>query len=140
MSLYELDKSTVVSRLHRWGAWKMRSGVALGYPAMSAFMNLSGRATTLEHIADEIDSECRQTNDAFEKLYFFPRSAIYVEYVIGVGKSRDEKACLCGCQRTAYYKYLESGHIEFSRILNLMLHSADKTDINLLNVSKVRLA
>lgn len=139
-NIFELDKSTVTSRLARWGSWKMNSGVALGYPAMSAFMNLSGRSSSLEYIADEIDSECRQTNDAFERLYFFPRSAIYVEYAIGVGKNREDKARLCGCQRTSYYKYLESGHVEIARILNLMLHSADRNDINLLNVSKVRLA
>lgn len=138
--LYEFDKTTVTSRLHRWGAWVMDSGVALGMPAMSAFMRMTP-GSTVGAIQDEIDSECRQTNHAFNNVkVVFYRGALWVEYVIGVGKSRNDRISMCGCGKTKYYDYLDRGHIEIANNLNLMLRIPDKTDINVLTVSKVRLA
>lgn len=138
--LETFDKTTVTSRLVRWGSWKMRSGVALGYAPMAAFMRLSGGGGTVGGIADEIDSECVQTDGAVEKLTYFPQVVIRVEYMIGVDKRRDEKARTCGISKSTYYDYLQVAHAQVANNLNLMLRSPDKSDINLLNVSKVRLA
>lgn len=138
--LETFDKSIVTSRLHRWGAWKMRSGVALGYQSMSSFMRLSGRSTTLENIVDEIDSECVQTDTAVNVLPYFHWVVIRAEYVLHAGKKGNEKAVICGVSKRAYYNYLDAAHSHVARNLNLLLISVHSSDINVLSVSKVRLA
>ncbi len=138
--LFELDKTTVTSRLVRWGAWKMNSGVALGHPSMAAFMRMTP-GSTVGAIQDEIDSECRQTDMAFERIeIYFYKSALWVEYAVGSGRPRDDRIRMCGCSKRKYYEYLELGHIHFANNLNLLLHFRDRNDINLLSSSKVRLA
>ena len=133
--LESFDKTTVSSRLIRWGAWKMRSGVALGYPSMVSFMRLGGGHSAY----DDVDSECIETDGAVEKLTLFPQITIRVEYVSGY-KETAVKAHACGISKRRYYEYLQLAHEQVANNLNLMLISPHKHDTNMLNQLEVRQA
>ena len=138
--LYELDKTVVSSRLVRWGAWRMNSCVALGYQSMSAFMKLNPSSTSIGNIADEIDSECKQTDRAVSKLNDFLFIVVRNEYVLHVNKKLTERAVITGVSRRRYSEYLDRAHGEIAENLNLLLISPPTSDINVLSVSKVRSA
>lgn len=132
-SLETFDKSTVTSRLIRWGAWKMRSGVALGYPSMVTFMRFGGGSSGY----DDVDSECIETNGAVEKMSLFPQVAIRVEYISGY-KEIAVKAHVCGVSKRRYYEYLQMAHELVANNLNLRLISPHKNDTNMVNQLYVR--
>lgn len=133
-SLYTFDKGTVVTRLNRWGRWKMASGVALGFSSMAAFMRLGGGSNQSDRFG-EIDYECIQTNIAVELLPLFHQDVIRVEYLLAYSES-SVKANRCGVKKRTYYEYLEKAHDYVAKNLNLSLNSPHKDDINLLNVKK----
>lgn len=134
-SIYDFDKSTVTSRLIRWGAWKLGSSVACGYPSVAAFMRMAPCPMNINYI-DEIDSECVQTNAAYETISEYQyKLVIHVEYYAGIGLKRNDRARLSGYGKSQYYLYLDRAHQEIARKLNLLLCRPDKTDINVLNVS-----
>ena len=137
-SLYTFDKGTVVSRLNRWGRWKMASGVALGYPSRSCFMRLGGDNSPGDHY-DEFDSECIETNRAVDLLPAIPMVVIRIEYVIGY-KDTAVKAHACGVSKRAYYNYLQSAHEMVANILNKELRIVHDSSINVLSVLEVRTA
>lgn len=137
-NIYSFDRSTVVSRLVRWGKWKIGSGVALGYPNMSAFMRLTPN-DTIQNIADEIGAECAQTNKAVEMLPLLHKLIIRVEYELAY-KDIAVKAHSCGISKRQYYNFLTDAHDRVANNLNLCLQIVHENDINLLNVSGVRLA
>lgn len=133
-SLNTFDKGTVVSRLNRWGRWKMASGVALGYPSRSCFMRLDGGRDPHDRF-DEIDHECIQTNSAVDGLPLFHQTVLYIEYALAYRES-SVKAHKCGVSKRRYYEYLELAHEYVSKNLNLSLISPHKDDINLINLQK----
>lgn len=135
-SLYTFDKGTVVSRLNRWGRWKMASGVALGYPSSSLFMRLGGGNDQGSHYG-EFDSECIETNRAVDLLPAIPMVVVRIEYVIGY-KDTAVKAHACGISKRAYYNYLQSAHEMVANILNKDLHIVHESSINVLSVLEVR--
>lgn len=132
LDLYKFDKTTVSSRLIRWGSWKMRSGVALGYPSMAAFVGLSG-GNPPDWCGQAIDSECVQTDAAVEQLTLFPQIVVRVEYVSGY-KETAVKAHVCGISKRRYYEYLQLAHEQVANNLNLLLIRPHESDINQLNV------
>lgn len=137
---YSFDKGMVRSRLIRWGEWKMKSGVALGFPKQASFMNLSGvRGTEAVSFLDEVDSECAQTNGAVELLPFVHLAVVRVEYVLAY-KDTAVKAHSCGISKRSYYNYLEAAHKLVAKNLNLLLHDVHEFDINALSCSEVCLA
>lgn len=136
--LYDFDKSTVVSRLNRWGKWKMQSGVANGYPSRSAFMReAGGNDMTQRWDRLALDSECVQTDKAVECLPWIHFGVIRVEYVLAY-KETAAKAYYCGVKKRRYYEFLAEAHEKVANELNLNLQSAHKNDINMLNESYVR--
>lgn len=137
--LYEIDKTVVTSRLHRWGAWKMCSGVALGWASMSPFMRMTP-SSSVGAIQDEIDSECKQTDAAVIRLCDVHQLIVRNEYVLHSDKQVAMRAAITGFSKRTYYDYLDKAHIELAKRLNLMLISSHDSDINVLTVSKVRLA
>jgi len=137
--LYEIDKTVVSSRLHRWGAWKMKSGVALGWSSMSPFMRMTPSAS-MGNIQDEVDSECRQTDSAVICLCDVHQLVVRNEYVLHSDKQVALRAAITGFSKRTYYDYLDRAHVEVAKKLNLMLISPHDSDINVLSVSKVRLA
>lgn len=137
-SLYTFNKDTVVSRLNRWGRWKMESGVALGFPSMAAFMRLGGGGSPGDHY-DEFDSECIETNRAVDLLPAIPMFVIRIEYVIAY-KDTAVKAQACGISKRAYYNYLQSAHEMVASLLNKDLRIVHESDINVLSVLEVRTA
>ena len=138
LELESFDKTTVTSRLIRWGAWKMRSGVALGYPSMAVFMGLGG-SNPPDWCGQAIDSECVQTNLAVERLTLFPQVAIRVEYISGY-KDTAVKAHLCGISKRRYYEYLQLAHQQVANSLNLLLISPHKHDTNMVSCLEMRSA
>lgn len=135
--LYSFDKGMVRSRLIRWGEWKMKSGVALGYPKQAAFMNLSGvRPSDAADFRDVVDSECVQTNGAVELLPFVHIAVVRVEYVMAYTETA-AKAYSCGISKRAYYNYLTAAHEMVAKNLNLLLHDVHEFDINALSSSEV---
>lgn len=137
--LETFDSSIVTSRLIRWGAWKLNSCVALGYPSMSTFMKMTPSAT-IKSIQDEIDSECKQTHEAVVQLNDLHQLIIRNEYVLHSDKKVSERAAITGFSKRQYYEHLKNSHIKIAERLNLLLISPHTSGINLLNVSKVRLA
>lgn len=133
-SIYDFDKSTVTSRLVRWGAWKMNSGVALGYPSMSTFMRLTP-SVSMSHIQDEVGSECAQTDRAVMSLSDIHKLVIRNEYVLHTDKRVTERAAITGLSKRTYYDYLDCAHAYVARELNLLLISSHTSGINVLNVS-----
>lgn len=134
-----LDAGSVDSRLVRWGRWKMQSGVALGYPKQSAFMNLSGVRGDPVLCADEIDSECVLTDRIVESLPLVHQAVVRVEYVIAYRESV-AKAHACGISKRSYYNYLNDAKKLFAQSLNKSLHVVHSFDINPLNCRSVYLA
>ena len=139
LDLESFDKSTVTSRLVRWGQWKMNSGVALGYPSESAFMRLTPKDKNQEWMGLAVDSECVQTNHAVEHLSLFPQIVIRVEYLSGYRETA-VKAHVCGISKRRYHEYLQIAHVQVANNLNLLLISPHETGINLLNCLEVRTA
>lgn len=137
-NLYTFDKSTVSSRLIRWGQWKMMSGVALGYPSIAAFVGLSPSSPG-DWCGQAIDSECVQTNVAVEQLKLFPQVIVRVEYISGY-KETAVKAHVCGVSKRRYYEYLQLAHEQVANNLNLLLIRPHESDINLLSCLEVRTA
>lgn len=133
--LESFDKTTVATRLIRWGAWKMKSGVALGYPSKVAFMRLGGEHQ--DWLGIVVDSECIQTDGAVEKLSLFPQVVIRVEYLLGY-KETAVKAHVCGISKRRYYEYLQMAHEQVANNLNLMLISPRKRDTNMLSCLEMR--
>ncbi|WP_293006903.1 hypothetical protein [Nitrosomonas sp.] len=131
--IFLFDKSTVVSRLVRWGSWKMDSCVALGYPSMSPFMRMTPSAT-VGAIQDEIDSECLQTDRVVMSLSDVHKLVVRNEYVLHSDKKSSERAAITGFSKRTYYDYLGCAHSEIAKSLNLMLTSSHTSSINVLNV------
>lgn len=131
--LYELDRSVVRSRLIRWGEWKMRSGVGLGFPSMSMFMKLGGQTNRDLDSFGEIDSECVLTNKSVEMLPHIHACVVRVEYVYNY-KDSAVKAHSCGVSKRTYYNYLDTAHDLVAKHINYLLRDVHKNDINLLNV------
>jgi hypothetical protein len=134
-----LDAGTVDSRLVRWGKWKMRSGVALGYPKQAAFMNLSGVRRDPVLCADEIDSECVLTDRIVESLPLVHQTIVRVEYVIAYRESA-AKAHACGVCKRSYYNYLNEAKRLFAESLNKSLRDVHSFDINAVSCRSVSLA
>lgn len=132
--LYEFDKTVVTSRLIRWGAWKMNSGVALGYPSMTTFMRMTPGAT-VGFIHDEVGSECSQTDKAVMSLSDIHKLVVRNEYVLHTDKKVSERADITGLSKRTYYDYLDCAHIQIAKRLNLLLISSHTSGINVLNVS-----
>ncbi|WP_145956215.1 hypothetical protein [Nitrosomonas ureae] len=137
-NLYTFDKGTVSSRLIKWGQWKMRSGVALGYPSAAAFVGLNPSSPS-EWCGQAIDSECVQTNQAVEALPYVLLIVVRVEYISGY-KDSAVKAHACGISKRSYYNYLDHAREIVANNLNLNLHMVHKNDINLLSCLEVRSA
>lgn len=138
MDIYDFDKSTVVSRLNRWGKWKMQSGVANGYPSRSAFMReAGGNDMTQRWDRLAMDSECVQTDKAVECLPGIHQLIIRVEYVLAY-KDTAVKAYSCGISKRQYYNFLTDAHNKVANALNLNLQSVHKNDINMINELYVR--
>lgn len=130
--LYTFDKSTVVSRLHRWGQWKMNSCNAGGYPSKSAFMRDAPiDPNSNRFFFNEIDSECIETNRAIDNLPHVPMIVIRVEYLSNHRKVSD-KAIACGITKDYYYKCLKNAHELVAKELNLYLHGSGSFGINVL--------
>lgn len=127
--LYSFDKSTVVSRLHRWARWKMASGNAGGYPSKSAFMRYV--PSDPNNFLNEIDSECIETDKAVAALTPIPRIIIWAEYQSNHSKV-SEKSMACGVTKDYYYKCLKAAHENVARNFNLHLRGSDTFDINML--------
>lgn len=136
MSIYELDGGSVDSRLRRWGAWKMQSGVALGFPSQAAFMRLVPASDNHERFG-EIDHECIETNEAVELLPLIPQVVIRVEYVLAYS-SVAAKAHQCGICKRSYHNYLADAKKMFANILNKNLRVVHDSSINMANCSSVR--
>ncbi|MXS81561.1 hypothetical protein [Nitrosomonas oligotropha] len=136
MGIYDLDAGSVDSRLRRWGAWKMQSGVALGFPSQSAFMRLVPAGDNHDRFG-EIDHECIETNDAVELLPLIPQVVIRVEYVLAYS-SVAVKAHQCGVCKRSYHNYLADAKKMFANILNKNLRVVHDYSINPLNCSSVR--
>lgn len=134
--MYEFDKGTVVSRLNRWGRWKMASGVALGFSSMSAFMRLGGGTNPGDRFGD-IDVECVETNEAVCVIPLFHQTVLYVEYALSYRES-SAKAHKCGISTRRYREYLDLAHDHVAKKLNSRLISPPESDINPLNCSLVR--
>ncbi|MBY0474204.1 MAG: hypothetical protein K2Q13_03970 [Nitrosomonas sp.] len=133
------DSSIVTSRLVRWGAWKLNSCVALGYPSMSTFMKMTPSAS-MSTIQDEIDSECKQTNESVLQLNDLHQLIIRNEYVLYSDRKAVERAAITGFKKRQYYDHLKCAHIEIAKRLNLLLISPHTSGINVLSVSEMRLA
>lgn len=131
--LCELDRSVVRSRLIRWGEWKMRSGVSLGFGSMSSFMKLGGRTDQHYDPFGEVDSECMLTNKSVEMLPHVPALVVRVEYVSGYRDSA-VKAHSCGISKRAYYNYLDTAHDLVAKHINYLLRDVHKDDIKLINL------
>ena len=127
--LYSFDKSTVVSRLHRWARWKMASGNAGGFPSKSAFMRFV--PSDPNRFLSEIDSECVETDKAVAALTPVARIIVWAEYQSNYQKV-SEKAMACGVSSNFYYSCLRAAHENVARNLNLRLHCPDTFDINVL--------
>lgn len=134
--LFEFDKSTVVSRLNRWGRWKMASGVSLGYPSQSAFMRLGGGTNPADRFGD-IDHECIETDAAVESLPLVHQLIVRVEYVLAY-KDTAVKAHQCGVCKRSYHNYLIAAHEQVANKLNERLHVVHEFDINPLNCQLLR--
>lgn len=139
-SLYTFDKGTVVSRLNRWGRWKMASGVANGFPSQSAFMRLGGVPPGDAWEGTALDSECVQTNKAVSDLPGdVHKLVLRIEYVDSY-KDSSVKAYRFGCSKRQYYNFLETAHKLVANNLNLNLQSVHRNDINMLSCLEVRTA
>lgn len=135
--LFEHDKSTVVSRLIRWGRWKMASGVSLGYPSQSAFMRLGGGQDNNCDRFGDIDHECIETDAAVEALPLVHQVIIRVEYVLAY-KDTAVKAHQCGVCKRSYHNYLIAAHEQVANKLNKSLRVVHEFDINPLNCQLLR--
>jgi len=135
-SLYEFDKSTVASRLIRWGRWKMASGVSLGYPSQSAFMRLGGGIDNRDRFG-EIDHECVETDSAVEMLPLVHQLVVRVEYVSAYSDTA-VKAHQCGICKRSYHNYLIAAHEQVANKLNERLRVVHEFDINPLNCQLLR--
>lgn len=136
--VYELDASTVDSRLVRWGRWKMRSGVALGYPSRAAFMRMAPSGGSHDQ-CDEFDHECVETNNVVELLPFIQQIVLRVEYALACD-SVSVKAYKCGVCKRSYHNYLIDAKKMFANIFNQRLHVVHDFDINVVMTSELRQA
>lgn len=116
MGIYDLDGSSVITRLQHWGRWKMSSGVSLGYPNQSAFMHLAISSTPHDRFG-EIDSDCIETDKAVDLLPFVKQIIIRVEYVLPYS-SVATKANHCGISKRSYYNYLVDAHEMVAQLIN----------------------
>lgn len=133
LDLYCLDKSSVTSRLVRWGTWKMRSGVANGYPKQSAFVRLGGISeSATDWRGYEIDSECMATNKAVEMSPLFHQDVLRVEYIYAF-RDTVVKANACGVGKRQYYNFLSSAHEIVANNLNIILRNVHENDTNMLS-------
>lgn len=92
-------EAIVINRLVRWSYWKMRGGVALGFPGRVSFIRLSPSAVS--RLDPGIDMECSVTNDAFERIPAISQAVLKVEY-FSTADSLEEKAALFGRSRRVY--------------------------------------
>lgn len=133
IDLYSFDKTTVVSRLNRWGEWKNGSGAGNGYPSHSAFVRLSGESHSVsDWIGNAVDSECIETDRAVNECPLLHREIIKVEYYLAY-KEIAVKAHLCGLTKREYYNFLSKSHQSVADNLNKNLHNSHKSDTNMVS-------
>lgn len=133
--LCELDRSVARLRLIRWGEWKMKSCVSLGYSSMSSFMKLGARTNTYRDSFGEIDAECSMTDRAVlmmpDQDKLFP--VLRAEYLYCYKESAVKAHSCRICKRT-YYNRLTIIHEHVANNINYLLRGVHKNDINLLNL------
>lgn len=128
---YLFDKTTVNGRLTEWAAWKMDSGVALGYPSESAFLKMNvDNGKTKESYAP-INQECSLLNGIIDDLPHLHHIIIRVEYLSGY-KDSEVKAHIVGVSRRTYYNYLDRARELIANSLNISLIGVRTCDINVL--------
>ena len=111
-------ESTVVNRLLRWKRWKMRSGVALGYPSQSPFCRLAPSAT---HYSDPgIDDECVTTNDAVNMLPEVYKLVIRLEYIEDL-LSEDQRVHCYGKSRRTYREDRTRAYLLIGNALDMLI-------------------
>lgn len=100
-------EAIVINRLVRWSYWKMRGGVALGFPGRVSFIRLSPSAVS--RLDPGIDVECSVTNDAFERIPAISQAVIKVEYFSTADTIKD-KAALFGRSDRVYKECLKEAY------------------------------
>lgn len=114
-----IDECCVESRLSRWAEVKMQTGVKLGYPSKSAFMNLTPAGH--DAVVDPgVDIEFEQTDRAFDLLPEIPKLVIRKEFL---STCRDEatKAYQLGIAIRTFRQYKHNAYRMMANILNARL-------------------
>ena len=102
-----LVEAIVINRLVRWSYWKLRGGVALGFPGRVSFIRLSPSA--VNRLDPGIDMECSVTNDAFERIPAISQAVLKVEYFSTADTIKD-KAALFGRSQRVYKECLREAY------------------------------
>lgn len=103
----ELIEAIVINRLVRWSYWKLRGGIALGFPGRVSFIRLSPSA--VNRLDPGMDMECSLTNDAFERIPAISQAVLKVEYFSTADTLKD-KAALFGRSDRVYKECLKEAY------------------------------
>ncbi len=129
--LYSFDKSTIGSRLNEWAKWKMASGVALGFPSQSAFIQEVVDNGRTKEAYVPVNQDCSALNIIVDSLPHLYQIIIRVEY-LSVYKDSEVKAHKVGISKRAYYNYLDHAKELIANSLNLSLINVHTSGINVL--------
>ncbi|SEN43728.1 hypothetical protein [Nitrosomonas marina] len=120
-----IDENCVESRLTRWARIKMQTGVKLGFPERSAFMNMTPAGS--DPVIDPgVDLEFQQTDLAYNQLPEIPKLVIRKEF-LSTCKNEASKAYQLGIAIRTFRQYKHNAYKLMANLLNAHLtHDAEK--------------